>query len=359
MNKLSRVETLLPNRVGFLSEASAADDIAISSRIRLARNLAGNVFPGASGVEERFEVMEKIGEAVAESSVFRKDFLSFYPSEMSAEDQEVLFERRLVSRELLSRVEGAALFCRRDENCSLMVNEEDHLRLQSMRAGFQLHQAWEALTRIDDKLSGQLDYAYDARWGYLTSCPTNLGTGMRSSVMLHLPGLVLTGEISKVIYGIGKMRFAVRGIFGEGTDNRGNLFQISNQSTLGESEVDIIAHLEGIVSGVINAERQARAALMKNDAQGKLLDIIGRAFGILKYSHRIGAEEALNLLSMLRLGVDSGAVKSIGGRTVNDIFIGLNRAHLQKNLGRELSPEEENVERAAFIRRKMREGEER
>ncbi len=353
--KKGNVDTLLKSPVSFLSDAKNGGAVAISSRVRLARNLHGHRFPAAADGQERAEIVEKVGQALEESSALRKDFLCFLPPEMSELDQEVLFERRLVSRDLLARNSGTALYTRKDEGCSIMVNEEDHLRIQVMRSGFQVEEVWEIIDRFDDKLSGFLEYAYDSQWGYLTSCPTNLGTGMRISVMLHLPGLVLSGGIGQLIQSMGKLNFAVRGIYGEGTDNRGNLFQISNQSTLGESEIAIAEKLHGIIRQIVASEEQTREKLFSGPERYKLLDIIGRAEGILRYACKISAEEALNHLSMLRLGMDFSYVKDVSAHTVNDIFISLNPAHLRKSLPADTPVSALDIERASMIKAKLRE----
>lgn len=351
--KKGNVDTLLRSPVAFLSDVKSEGDVAISSRVRLARNLHGYRFPAAADGRERAEVVAEVGKALEESAALRKDFLCFLPPEMSELDQEVLFERRLVSRDLLSREGGTALFTRRDEGCSVMVNEEDHLRIQVMRSGFQVEEVWDIIDRFDDKLGGFLEYAYDPQWGYLTSCPTNLGTGMRISVMLHLPGMVLSGGIGQLVQSMGKLNFAVRGIYGEGTGNRGNLFQISNQSTLGESEIAIAEKLHGVIRQIVASEEHTRERLFSGSEKNKILDVIGRAEGILRYACKLSAEEALNHLSMLRLGVDFSCVKGVTPHLINDIFIALNPAHLRKTLPPDFPLSLLDVERASMIKAKL------
>lgn len=352
----SSIDLLLRRPVGFLNAAAGGDDIVISSRIRLARNIRDFAFPIASDRQSLEEVIQLVARAVRETGALRKDFLSFFPGDMDGDGREILFERRLASRDLLGSGRPSAVFCRRDESCSVMVNEEDHLRLQLIRPGLQIEQCWEMIDRIDDKLGERLPYAFDREWGYLTSCPTNLGTGMRASAMLHLPALVMVNEIGKVIAGIGKINFTVRGVFGEGTASVGNLFQISNQSTLGESEGMIIERLRNIILAVSEAEKQARASLAGKKGDVLLSDSIGRAYGILKYAYRIGYEEAMNSLSLLRLGIDLGAVKNVDIQTVNDLLVGIGKAHLRKISGSAAADGAAlDIARSALLRSKLRE----
>ncbi|UKI29995.1 MAG: hypothetical protein L6W00_18505 [Lentisphaeria bacterium] len=271
------IDQLLRSPVSFLADSGPEEDIALSSRIRLARNLAGRPFPAAASLESRQEVCELVSQAAAGSGVLGcPDCYRFDPAEMSPLDREILFERRLASRDFLERDGGTRLLVRSDESSSIMINEEDQLRIQTLRPGFQLDEVWRVINELDDELSSKLDYAFDDKLGYLTSCPTNVGTGMRASVMLHLPGLVLSGQIGPTIQGVSKLNLAVRGIFGEGTDNRGNLFQVSNQSTLGESETQIIERLNTVISQLIAQEKIARQQLILRD-RFALLDHVGRS----------------------------------------------------------------------------------
>ena len=343
------VERLLRNKVSFLADAGPDEDIAISSRIRLARNLAEFPFPTAASARQLEAVRDRVAEVAARENAFGADSLRFDMAELSDLDREVLFERRLISRELLARPLGSALFCRADEAGSVMVNEEDHLRLQAIRPGLQLEAVWSDLDRLDSRLAGELDFAFCQRLGYLTSCPPNVGTGMRASVMLHLPGLVLAGQINAAIQGIGKLNLAVRGIFGEGTDNRGNLFQISNQSTLGESEAQIIDRLNAVIRQMIAHEKNARMLLLEKE-QYALLDHVGRSYGLLRHAYKLTTEEALNSLSGIRVGVDMGMFSTVNIATVNELFINTNPAHLSKFAGRPLNDAEADIQRAALVR---------
>ncbi|MBO5763570.1 MAG: hypothetical protein J6R85_06820 [Lentisphaeria bacterium] len=242
--------------------------------------------------------------------------------------------------------------CSGDESAAILVNEEDHLRLQVLKPGFCLEEAWQQLDAIDTKLSGHLDYAFDQTLGYLTCCPTNVGTGMRASVMLHLPGLVFSKQITAVIQGVNKLGFAVRGIFGEGTANRGNLFQISNQSTLGESEAQIIDHLSAIIRQLISHEENTRKMILVRDRYG-VMNQVGRAYGLLKHAYKLTLEEALDALSGIRLGADLGMFNSVSVGLVNELFAKCGTAHLEQMAGKSLTPAEVEIQRATFFREKL------
>jgi len=344
------VERLLKNPSGIFASGAPGDDIAISCRVRLARNVVGRNFPRAATVEERRELC-----VMAESSVPAlgrlggADCLVFDPERMERIDREILVERHLASLDFIAHPEGTRLLVRPDELCSVMVNEEDELRIQALRPGFQLKEAWAEASALDDELGRAFKYAFDEKLGYLTACPTNVGTGLRASVMLHLPGLVLTGQIGSAIQAVNKLNLAVRGLFGEGSDNRGNMFQVSNQSTLGESEEQIIDRLGAVISQLISREANTRKLLFERD-QSAMLDVIGRSYGVLRHAHRLGSEEALKCLSGVRIGVDMHLFKQLDVDRVNSMFIAIAPAHLQKRAGRELDSAERDVCRAAFCR---------
>ncbi len=350
----SSVDTLLSKPVSFLDNTGADGAIAISSRIRLARNLQGHLFTSSAMPEELESVRDSITSAAMQTtSLGHRGALCFTPGEMSRLDCRILEERRLVSKEFLANKPGRRLLVCPQEVCSLMINEEDHIRLQIIRPGLQLQQVWNEINFLDDQIGKHLDYAFDERLGFLTSCPTNVGTGLRASVMLHLPGLVLAKQIHATINGISKLHMTVRGIFGEGSENLGCLFQISNQSTLGESEPHIIEHLEQIIRQLINYEKIARRELLEK-RKNQLLDHVGRAYGLLRYSYVLTEIEALNAISGLRLGVDLGLFKEMNMQKVNELFIELSPGHLQKRAGMPLDKNECNVFRASFCREKLR-----
>ena len=348
------INQLLTNRVSFLADAGPDEDIAISSRIRLARNLAGHRFPVAADSAELHGICDEVSKAARESGVLGcPECFSFDPERMDELDRELLLERRLASRDFLNRPTGTRLLVKNDESSSVMINEEDHLRIQTMLPGFQLDAVWKQIDELDNRLGSCLEYAFDDRLGFLTCCPTNVGTGMRASVMLHLPGLVLTGQITPTIQGINKLNLAVRGIGGEGTSNQGSLFQVSNQSTLGESEAQILERLNTVIGQLIAHEKNARQLLLQRD-QFSLLDHVGRSYGILRHSYKLSGEEAVNCLSGVRVGVDLGMFTALNIHTVNELFIGIGAAHLQKAAGRALNAAERDVCRAALCREKLK-----
>jgi len=347
------IDRLLQRRVTWLADSGPEDDIAISSRIRLARNLRDLPFPLAANPEARNCVRLAVEAAVGHTGCLNRP-AALGMGELSPLDRQFLLERRLVSREFCAGEPDSALLLSGDESRAIMVNEEDHLRIQTMRAGFQLGAVWDQIARLDDALAAELPYAFDENLGFLTSCPTNVGTGMRASVMLHLPGLVLADQINPVIQGANRLGLAVRGIFGEGTENLGNLFQVSNQSTLGESETDILARLEAVIRQVISHEKNARLKLLEA-RRDFLLDHVGRAYGTLRYGYIMSSQETLNSLSALRLGVDMGMVTSTDIHTVNELFMLVQPAHLQKCAGRELSSPERDVFRSSVVRNRLKE----
>lgn len=346
------IDRLLSNRVSWLADSGPEDDIAISSRIRLARNIEKTPFPMAASEDILENTRAAIIHAVRKSATF-PEAIEFELEKVSDLERRLLLERRLISRELLTAKKGSGLAVSRDETFAVMINEEDHLRIQAMKPGFQLQEVWSDINSIDDSLSSELPYAFDNEIGFLTSCPTNVGTGMRASVMLHLPGLTLSGQINAVVHGVSKLGLAVRGIFGEGSDNLGNLFQVSNQSTLGESEDQIIDRLANVIRQIINHEKNARQLLLERK-QNFLLNHVGRAYGILKHAYIISSEETLNSLSALRLGVDMGMFSSVDIHVVNELFLTVQPAHLQKYARRELESAERDIYRAALVREKLR-----
>jgi protein arginine kinase len=346
------ISRILKNRVSWLADSGPDNDIAISTRIRFARNLEGAPFPVRARRNQLKEILETVRAAAADAKIFDGSF-EFDVSALRPIDKKVLFERRLISRELMTERGDSGLIISLDESRGVMINEEDHIRLQSMGPGLQLKEALEKITAMDNALSSRLPIAFSERLGFLTSCPTNVGTGMRASVMLHLPGLVLTGQIAAVVHGAGKLGMAVRGIFGEGTDNLGNLFQVSNQSTLGESEDQITERLETVIRQIINHEKNVRQSLLDRK-QNFLLNHVGRAYGTLRHAYIISSDETLNSLSALRLGVDMGMFSSVDIHTVNELFLTIQPAHLQKYADKELVSEDRDVFRASLLRDKLR-----
>jgi protein arginine kinase len=326
--------------------------IVISSRVRFARNLRNRSFPGWAKKAERTSILDLVKPRV-ESLPEMQDSFSELLQDLSAMEKQVLVERHLISREHAAKRAGSAVVMNRKQTLSVMINEEDHLRMQAIRSGLQLRQAFKLVDKIDTALENELDFAYDARLGYLTACPTNVGTGMRASAMLHLPGLVLSELINQVVQAVSKIGLAVRGLYGEGTEAMGNLFQISNQTTLGEREEEIITRLTKVIETLIEKEQNARQVLVEQKLK-TLLDQVGRAYGILGNAHAMTSKEALNLLSVMKLGIDLGAFPEDERFTVDELFIDTQPAHLQKGSQQKLNAEERDHLRAEIIRERLK-----
>lgn len=337
-------------RHGSWIEAGAAEGPVVSSRIRLARNLEEYCFPGWASEEENHAVWMQLSEIF---EAMNREFLSFGMPDIAALDKDILFERHLISAELAQQEDSCGVFVTPDECLSIMVNEEDHIRIQSLQPGLNLQNAWMAADEIDDMLEAQISYAFSSRLGYLTSCPSNVGTGLRASVMLHLPGLVLMDEMAPVINGVSKIGLAVRGMWGEGTEAAGNMFQISNQITLGRREHDIIAHLEQIVQEIVEHEVNARRRLLEKKPT-LVEDHVARAFGLLSNARLITSGEALNLLSTIKLGLDLGMIDEFSASELDTLFISIQPAHLQKLEGKELDADGRDVVRAEMLREYMK-----
>jgi len=329
-------------------------DIVISGRIRLARNLAAYPFTNRASAYQKAEIETLLRDRIGRLGLDPGLEYVNVPG-LSALDRQFLVERQLISRELASAEgpRGVALAPR--ETVSLMVNEEDHLRLQVMRSGFALDEAWSDIDRVDDLLEERINYAFSEEFGYLTACPTNVGTGMRSSVMLHLPALVWTKQIEKVFRALQKINLAVRGLYGEGSRASGDFYQISNQVTLGKSETTILGEIRDVIPNIITYERQARTMLLRESRQA-LQDRVSRAFGTLCSATMMTSEETMDLLSSVRLGVNLGLLDEVRIETVNELFIHTQPAHLQKLMGSALDGEERNAARARYLRTRLREG---
>jgi protein arginine kinase len=327
-------------------------DIVISSRIRLARNLADFPFSSRASSQEKAEIATTIRAGIKETTRTRKlDYVNI--DDLSALDRQFLMERQLISREHASGEGNRGVAFPPEENISLMINEEDHLRLQIMRSGMALMEAWEEASSIDDTLEEKLNFAYHHQLGYLTACPTNVGTGLRSSVMLHLPALVMTKQIEKVFRALHKINLAVRGLYGEGSQASGDFYQISNQVTLGSSEVKIIQNITTVVPQIIHYEREARQLLL-NESRQTLQDRVARSLGILRSAHSISSEETMHHLSNVRMGINLGLIDGLEIPTINEMFIHTQPAHLQKIQGSELDSQGRNVARATYLRLRLR-----
>ena len=326
--------------------------IVMSSRVRLARNLKGVAFPGWAKKAERIRALEIVRPAVESLPAMRGAFAESMDN-LVALDKQILVERHLISREHAAKSAGSGLVLNKDESLCVMLNEEDHLRMQALRPGLQLKQAWAAIDHVDSQLEKKVDYAFDPQLGYLTACPTNLGTGIRVSAMLHLPGLVLGEQINPIIQSVNKLGLAVRGLYGEGTEALGNVFQVSNQMTLGEAESAIVERLDKVLSQIIEHEENARQLLLEKKPK-TVYNHIGRAYGVLANAHSISSKETMNLLSLLRLGVDLGLFPGVERALTDELFILTQPAHLQRQHSEKLSPEERDLLRADMVRERLK-----
>jgi protein arginine kinase len=347
-------ESLTRTSGEWLRGSGPDSDIVISSRIRLARNLADYPFPPRADDDIRNEVESVLRKEIRKLEV-GDDLLYLDVDSLGALDRQFLVERQLISREHAETHGTRAVGIGPRETISLMINEEDHLRMQVLRSGFALPECWEEINALDDDLERSVAFAFDEEFGYLTSCPTNVGTGIRASVMLHLPGLVLTKEIQKVFQAMQKMSLAVRGLYGEGSQAMGDFYQISNQVTLGKTERQIIEGICEVVPRIIDYERRVRTALVKENRE-KLHDQVSRAFGILRSAHTITSEETMHLLSSVRMGINLGLVEGLEIPTINELFIHTQPAHLQKIRNATLESAERNVARAAYLRERLANG---
>ncbi|UCC72729.1 MAG: protein arginine kinase [Gemmatimonadota bacterium] len=342
-------------------QASGPDcDIVLSTRVRIARNLQGYPFSGRAKPTDRTAILTTVREVLDRTSpVTEAVYVEI--DRLEPRERQLLLERHLVSRELLGRESGdppsfAALVNSAQEPVGLMINEEDHLRLQSLTSGFSPHETWRFVDTLDEELGSQLPYAFHHEFGHLTSCPTNCGTGLRASVLIHLPGLVLTKEINKVLQGISQVGLTFRGLYGEGSEVVGNLFQVSNQTTLGKSEEDLIDHLQKIVGQVIEYERQARAVLVR-DAPSVIEDKVWRAYGLLRHARALGFDEMMNLLSGVRLGLSLKLLPALSVYVLNRIMIFAQNAHLEQAVAGALSGSELDIQRANYVRSALAEAE--
>ena len=338
-------EKLLSLEDRWIAEEGDYSDIVISSRIRLARNLLNLPFPQLMKQEDIDILFQMISNTIKE---IQPKLELWQLKDLNKLEKRILVEKHLISPDHSEKGQGAVLL-NSDRSTSVMVMEEDHLRIQVILPGLDLSEAFKKADEIDDLLEEKLDIAFNEKYGYLTSCPTNVGTGLRASVMLHLPGLVLTKQTSRILSALTQVGVVVRGIYGEGTEALGNLFQISNQITIGRSEDEIIDNLYSIVLKIIDQEKSARV-LMAREIETALADKVYRAYGILTNARNITSEEALSLLSDLRLGIDLKIIKDIDANVFQKIMISMQPAYLQYSMGKEMSPAERDVNRSQIIR---------
>ncbi|MCM3588467.1 protein arginine kinase [Mesobacillus maritimus] len=337
----------------WMSEDGPDSDIVLSSRIRLARNLSDIKFPTIATKDSAEAVIQAIRERVIAGPSTQ-----FGPLELLKVDEiqplqkRVLVEKHLISPHLAENSLNGAFLLSENEEISIMINEEDHIRIQCLFPGLQLSEALKVANDVDDWLEEKMNYAYDEQYGYLTSCPTNVGTGLRASVMMHLPGLVLTRQMNRILPAINQLGLVVRGIYGEGSEALGNIFQVSNQTTLGKSEEDIVDDLKGVVAQIISQERSAREALAKT-SNIQLEDRVFRSFGVLQNSRIIESKEAASCLSDVRLGIDMGYIKNISRNILNELMILTQPGFLQQYAGGPLRPDDRDIRRAALIRERI------
>lgn len=347
--------TLDGRGIAWLAGGGDEGEIVLSTRVRLARNLQGFPFPIRAGVEDSGRILDRARAAIEAADSLREATV-WTIDDLDPTERNLLLERHLVSRELVERAGEepafAALALAADDDLGVMVNEEDHLRLQGFSPGFALDRAWRRVDRLDEEIGTVLPYAFHHEFGFLTSCPTNVGTGLRASVLIHLPGLVLTKEINKVLEGISQVGLTYRGLHGEGSEVVGNLFQLSNQTTLGKTEEELVDHLARVAGKVIDYERSARSVLIR-EAPTVLEDKVWRAYGILRTARSLSTREMLNLMSGLRLGVALKLIRTPSVQTLNEILVLGQTAHRSRDVGGSLDAAEADVARAAYVRDRL------
>ncbi|MDA8746355.1 protein arginine kinase [Rubripirellula amarantea] len=327
-------------------------DIVISSRIRLARNLADFPFIRRCSDEDRLSIERTVRSRMEQIEGWN-DINYVDIDALSEIDRQFLVERQLISREIADADGSRGVAIDPNEQYSVMVNEEDHLRIQVMHSGLDLQSAWQQINGIDDQLESAVLYAYHPKYGYLTACPTNVGTGLRVSVMLHLPALVITQQIEKVFRSMQRINVTVRGLYGEGSQYTGDFYQVSNQVTLGHSEEDLVSLVgDKVVPDIIDYERKAREFLISK-SETDLHDDVSRALGTLSTAKKISSEETMHYLSKVRMGVSLGLINDVHIETINKLFIHTQPAHLQKIHGRLLGSSDRNIERATYLQRHL------
>lgn len=346
-----KIDSLVGVGSKWLEATGPFSEIVLSSRVRLARNLATHPFVHRAKVKDLKEIISRCRSAAEATSCMEGGFYVDVKRLLPV-DVQFLVERHLISLEMAGDGKSRGLMVGQGEVLSLMINEEDHLRLQAFASGLQLERAYELASELDDALERTLDYAFSEKWGFLTACPTNTGTGLRGSILIHLPGLVLTKDIDKVLRGVNQVGLAVRGFYGEGSEVEGNFFQVSNQTTLGRSEEDIIGGLNKVAKQIIEYERNAREMLVAS-ARLEVEDKIWRAFGILTNARTLTSDEIINLCSAVRLGVSLGIIRSVSTKDLNELLVLTQPAHLQKIFDVEMEPQERDVKRAEYVRNRL------
>ena len=347
-----KLDDLLHKECEWLKGEGPKSNIAISTRIRIARNIAGQLYFNRASDSDREKTLNMVTSAIEKSSFF-KNALFFKMKDISDLDRDFLVERHLMSREHTKEVAHKGLVVEEKEIASAMLNEEDHIRLQVLQSGFNLTEAWRIIDGIDTELGKYISFDFSNKFGYLTSCPTNTGTGLRASVMLHLSALAMTNQIENVFDAISKLGLTMRGFYGEGTEALGDFFQISNQVALGHSEMDILDNLERIINKIIAREEATRKTLLIRKKE-EISDRVCRSYGTLQNARIITSGETIKLLSAIRLGADLGLLKNIDTVTINEILLLTQPAHLQKLEGKQISPYERDIRRSDLIRERLK-----
>ncbi|SDR15689.1 protein arginine kinase [Virgibacillus salinus] len=337
----------------WMREEGPDSDIVLSSRIRLARNFADYSYPILANQKDLQSISQFFQDEYEHKSF--QDYLNFefIPiSSLKPVEKRVLVEKHLISPHLVEHDNSAATLISKNEQVSVMINEEDHIRVQLYFPGFQLNKALEKAFEFDDWLEEKIDYAFDEKHGYLTTCPTNVGTGMRASVMMHLPALAWSQQINRMIPSINQLGLVVRGIYGEGSEAIGNIFQISNQITLGKSEGDIVEDLQSVVQQLIEHERNARNRIMEQSST-KLENRIYRSYGVLEYSRILESKEAAKCLSNVRLGIDLGIIEKVPRNILSELMVLTQPGFLQQYAKKNLTASERDVFRASLVRERL------
>lgn len=332
-------------------ESGIDEDVVISSRVRIARNLENTKFPQEMTLEDSKIVNKKAIEAI-EKIDNHADYDYFQVRGLNPLDRHVFIEEHLISPNLIQIPDRSSFFLRNDGKATIMINEEDHLRIQTLMTGLKLDECWSLCNEIDDSLEETLDFAFDEKLGYLTSCPTNTGTGLRASAMIHLPSLVHTGYVNNIFQAVSQIGLTVRGLYGEGTSALGNIFQISNQTTLGETEEEIIQKLKNVIMQIIDKEREIRNNLVHSKGY-EVEDKVYRSLGTLKYGRIMSSEEAMTLLSDVKMGVEMGIIKDVDAKDITNLMILIQPASLQKYFEGKMDLKERQIKRAELIREKL------
>ena len=327
--------------------------MVLSSRVRFARNLKNTPFPNKLDAVKGREVVKTVEDGFYRSNFTKDQYKSIYLWEKDRLDENVYFEKHLISSNAIKNRDKSAFIINNDETASIMVNEEDHIRLQCINGGLRLLEAYDMATKLDDLLEENLEYAFDEKLGYLTACPTNIGTGMRASVMIHLPGLTMNKEINGMLNVLTQVGMTIRGLYGEGSQADGNLYQISNQISLGLPEEDIITNLSAVVEQIINQEKLARENIIKT-YKYELEDKINRSLGILRSAVILSSRECLNLASNVRLGAEMGIIKDVPLEVLNKLLVNIQPANLQKEFAAKMNEKERDINRAKLVKEALK-----